>query len=179
MSNYSNYPYGNPYGQPNYNAYPNYANQGNGYANMQSNYMNNNMYNQGQVQKPTFLPLTYTNGIEGAKAYIVPPNSTIYIIDSDNPILYQKSADYQGKYTLNAYKLEPISIENIGKNDVNKETSSTNIEYATKQDIQALQDLFNEGMNKLFNEIENAYRKPKNIQNQQMNNNINQEKVNK
>ena len=86
---------------------------------------NQNMYGQPPMDKPRFLPLTFTNGVEGAKAYIVNPNCVMYILDSDNPILYQKTADYQGKYTLNAFKLEPIAVENIGKQIDTQQVSNT------------------------------------------------------
>ena len=181
MSIYYN-PYGyyypqqpnNPYNNGNqvgYNMQPQYQ------MNNQQPQNNGNMYNQTPIDKPRFLPLTFTNGVEGAKAYIVNPNSIVYILDSDNPILYQKSADYQGRYTLNAFKLEPISIDNIGKQiDTQKQEQLANIEFATKDDIKALQESFNQGLNKLFNDLENAYRKPRNNINQP---NINQEKGNK
>lgn len=185
MSFYNNNPYENYYGQQR-NIYGNGNNYANPYQNQPNPYqMNNpqqvqnnqNMYNQPTMDRPRFLPLTFTNGVEGAKAYIVNPNSIMYILDSDNPILYEKMADYQGKYTLNAFKLEPIAVENIGKKiDTQQVANNPKVEYATKDDIKALQESFNQGLNKLFNDLENVYKKPKNNQNQQV---ISQEKGNK
>ena len=63
-------------------------------------------------------------------------------------------------------------LENIGKkSNVESQDKSQSIEFASKQDIQALQESFNQNMNKLLSEIENAYRKSKNTQIQQTNNN--------
>ena len=80
------------------------------------NYSYNNMYPYGytqqyyggyqqpqyqQPQQTSYFPLTYVSGIEGAKAFIVQPNNTFYLLDSENPqTLYIKSADKDGRYTL-------------------------------------------------------------------------------
>ena len=68
-------------------------------------------YNQQpQIQQPqtTYLPLTFVSGIEGAKAFIVGANQTVYLKDSDSNMLYEKKADAQGRYTLIAYELNKI-----------------------------------------------------------------------
>lgn len=72
------------------------------------NYYNNPYY--GYQQQTTYLPLTFVNGIEGAKAFIVGANQTVYLKDSDSNILYEKKADAQGRYTLIAYELTPIDL---------------------------------------------------------------------
>ena len=106
--------YNNPYFNP-YQQYP-YTN---GFGNQQVQPQNiQNTYNtpnQNQQMQTSYLPLTFVNGIEGAKAFIVAPNQVIYLKDSDSNILFEKKADQQGKYTLTAFELKPIDINNIGK----------------------------------------------------------------
>lgn len=82
------------------------------------------MYNYYGQQYP-YIPLTFVNGIEGAKSYIVAPNQTVYLRDSDADIIYIKTADPQGRYILKSYNLVPV-----------EQTKPS--EYAT---IDALKDL--------------------------------------
>lgn len=114
MYNYRGYPY---YNYPN-NAYNNNFNSG---FNNNVNYPNQNMNNQqsmvqqqGGVVQPNFTPLTFVNGIEGAKSYIIPANSTIYLRDSDSNMLFIKSCDNQGKCTINSFEMVEV-VENIGE----------------------------------------------------------------
>lgn len=133
----------NNYNNP-YNQYP------------YTNYMNNNVqYQQPQqmqqpIQQPqtNYLPLTFVNGIEGAKAFIVGANQTIYLKDSDSNVLFEKKADSQGKYTLIAYELKSIELNNIGK-----ETKQNDIMYITYNDFKKYEMQFEKALEKLENEI--------------------------
>lgn len=107
-SNYNQYGYGN-YGYNNY-------------------YSNQQQVAQPQVQQPTYTPLTFVNGIEGAKAYIIPINSTIYLRDSDSDKIFIKSSDSQGRLTLRTYRL----IED------NNEIPSNS--FATRDELRTLED---------------------------------------
>ena len=70
---------------------------------------NYNPYTQYSYTPQTqYIPLTFVSGIEGAKAFIVTPNQTVYLRDSESDILYIKSADMQGRYSLKVYSLVPI-----------------------------------------------------------------------
>jgi hypothetical protein len=124
--------YNNPYFNP-YQQYP----YSNGYTTNQ------------QIQQPqtSYLPLTFINGIEGAKAFIVAPNQIVYLKDSDSNILYEKKADHQGKYTLTAYELKQIDINR----PVQEQTA---IEYATTNDLKALETIFVQRMDILSKELE-------------------------
>ena len=102
-------------------------------------------YTQPQPQT-SYLPLTFINGIEGAKAFIVGANQVVYLKDSDSNILYEKKADAQGKYTLTAYELKQVEIGN--------NVSSTKTEYATTNDLAMLKSAFIEQMNILSAEIQ-------------------------
>lgn len=119
--NYSN-PYYNPYQQYPYTTQQNYQ---------QPQYQQPQMQ---QVQTQTnYLPLTFVNGIEGAKAFIVHPNQVFYLKDSDSNLLFEKKADAQGKYTIIAYELKEV--------DYNKPAQSTQptSNYATIDDLAKLQ----------------------------------------
>jgi hypothetical protein len=76
--------------------------------------MNYNPYQQYPYQQhtyspqTTYLPLTFVNGIEGAKAFIVGANQTVYLKDSDSNMLYEKKADSQGRYSIIAYELKQV-----------------------------------------------------------------------
>lgn len=105
------------------------------YSNQYANY-NQNYYSQHQVQQPiqqVVYPLTFTNGVIGAKAFFMAqPNSIVYLLDSDtNNVLYEKRADQQGRCSLKAYQLKEIPIEQVG--------NEASVEYATKGDIERLE----------------------------------------
>lgn len=74
--------------------------------------MYNNYYNQYPTYSPqtTYLPLTFVNGIEGAKAFIVGANQIVYLKDSDSNMLYEKRADAQGRYSIIAYELKQVDL---------------------------------------------------------------------
>ena len=106
---------------------------------------------QQQTPMTNYLQLTFINGIEGAKAFIVAPNQTIYLKDSDSNILYEKKADAQGRYTLTAFELKPVEI--------NTPTAPTQpTAYATTSDLNALKSFFTEQVNILSSEIKKAVR---------------------
>ncbi len=75
-------------------------------------------------QNYTTNQYAYVNGIEGAKAYLMNPNQTILLMDSDNPIFYLKSSNQIGQSSIRVFKFEEIK-ENIG----------TNPGYALKSDL--------------------------------------------
>lgn len=103
---------------------------------------------QQQTPMTNYLQLTFINGIEGAKAFIVAPNQTIYLKDSDSNILYEKKADAQGRYTLTAFELKPI--------EMNTPTSAPTqpTAYATTNDLNALKSTFMEQMNIITSKLE-------------------------
>lgn len=82
----------------------------NNYNNPYNQYPYTNMPYQQQYQQTTYLPLTFVNGIEGAKAFIVGANQTVYLKDSDSDMLYEKHADSQGRYSIKAYKLQEAEL---------------------------------------------------------------------
>lgn len=87
---YNQNPYGNYYGQP--------------------------MYQQPvQQQTQTIVPMTYVNGLEGAKAFWMGTNSIAYLRDNnDDTILYEKKTDAVGKYYIKGYKLTEMELDNNG-----------------------------------------------------------------
>ena len=119
--------YNNPYFNP-YNQYP--------YSQPQP-----------QPQQTNYLPLTFVSGIEGAKAFIVAPNQVVYLKDSDSNILYEKKADSQGRYSLTAYEMKPIT-----------ESNKQQVNYATINDLEALK----ERLNILSSEVQKLTRKAEN-----------------
>ena len=100
--------YQSPYGQQN----PYYNNP---YANVQNNQQNfQQQQPQMQNPQPTMQMQTnieYVNGIEGAKAFILPPNNKRLLLDSDNTFFYIKTTDMQGKPTVEHFRYIPVDNE--------------------------------------------------------------------
>ena len=73
------------------------------YPNYYPNYLNYQNQQAQQVQ-PTPLPnqqmmqngIIWVQGEAGAKSYLVAPNSTVQLWDSESPVIYLKSADNSG-----------------------------------------------------------------------------------
>ena len=148
MANYTN-PYTNAYGgyyQQNNYPQPNYNNAYN-YQPMMAQ-----QQTMPQIQQPNYLPLTYVNGEEGAKAYIVSPNTTIYLRDSDSNKLFIKSSDNNGKYTIEAYELTPVG-ENSQKAQISHENIDPN-QFISKEQLSALESKFDAKLSKLQSKID-------------------------
>ena len=138
-NNYNPYSYGN-YGYNNY-YYPNQQQAPQPQPQMQT-----------QIQQPNYLPLTYVNGEEGAKAYIVSPNTTIYLRDSDSNKLFIKSSDNNGKYTIETYELIIVG-ENSQKRQNSSETIDPN-QFISKDQLSALEEKFEAKLSKLQSKID-------------------------
>lgn len=150
MNNY------NPYGGYPYNNYSPYQNYSSQTVQQQPQYQ--------QYQQPVVYPITYTNGVIGAKAFpMQQPNSTIYLLDSDTQgVIYEKKADGQGRCTLKAYAMNEIALDDITNNIVQERVSKA----VTKDDIVKLEKTFNEALESLKKSIEG-------IRNEQSSTNIN------
>lgn len=92
----------NPY----YNGYNNYYQQPNMYQQQMQ---------QPMQQAPAIIPMTYVNGLEGAKAYWMATNSIAYLRDNnDDSILYEKKTDAMGKYYIKGFKLSEMQLDQNG-----------------------------------------------------------------
>lgn len=104
---------------------------------------------QFSAQMPVQQPvngLTRVTGIDGAKAYQMPPNSVAALFDDANDIFYVKSTDGAGFPTIRVFdffehKEQPVTVQQ----SINHET------YATKQELQNLQGQLEELKGVLFN----------------------------
>lgn len=80
---------------------------------------NNGNFAQPQYQPPKQSNKIYVSGIEAARAYQVPFNSEILLVDSEKDILYEVVTDAQGKKTVNVFDItvhqeEPSLSERVG-----------------------------------------------------------------
>jgi hypothetical protein len=66
---------------------------------------------QPQQQVPIQSNIEYVNGIEGAKAFILPPNTQKLLLDSDNSFFYIKTTDTQGKPSVRRFRYIDIDAE--------------------------------------------------------------------
>ena len=67
---------------------------------------NNTGYNQVPMQNQQNMgSFAYCMGIEGAKAFPIAPNQTVFLMDSNDPVAYIKSADMSGKQTLRIFDM--------------------------------------------------------------------------
>lgn len=64
------------------------------------------MYQQQQYQPP-INGLVSVTGIEGAKAYQLPPNSAMPLFDANSDVLYLKTTDAAGYPTIREFEFKP------------------------------------------------------------------------
>ena len=90
---------------------------------------------QYQQQPQNVGGLIWVSGEAGAKAYLVAPNTTVQLWDSEANCVYLKSADATGMPSM---KILDYTIRNA-QNDVKKTPLENEPkEYATKDDMAAL-----------------------------------------
>lgn len=98
--------------------------------------MQPNFYN-GYYPQQSLMKIDYISNIEEAKKYPTTINGSSYLLDTEQPILYLKTCDTQGKTNLRAFNLVEI--------DPNKIVDSR---YITREDFDSFK-----------NEILNAIKK--------------------
>lgn len=132
MSNYSGYYPQSNYSQPNYNY----------------GYQNQTMPQMAQQTQPMFMQLTFVNGLEEAKSYIVAPNSSIYLRDNNSNKLYIKSCDNTGRSSLEEYNL----VKSTEKGSNSSESIDYN-QFVTNSVFQSMKDEFSAKLEELEKKI--------------------------
>ena len=91
------------------------------------------------VQQPVVQTQAQQNGIiwvqgeQAAKSYLVAPNTTVQLWDSEEKVIYLKSADASGMPSM---KILDYTI----RGDANTQAVIPVAEYATKDDLKALEE---------------------------------------
>ena len=83
--------------------------------------------------QPTQQGLIWVQGEAGAKSYLVAPNTTVALFDSENQTIYLKSADASGMPSI---KTLDYTIRDMPQTD-QKPVSG---QFATLEDISAIRD---------------------------------------
>ena len=93
-------------------------------------------YSQQQQQNG----IIWVTGEAGAKAYLVAPNNTVQLWDSEAQVIYLKSADASGMPSI---KVLDYTIRETAQNGANKPPVVSDREmlnFATKDEIKAISD---------------------------------------
>lgn len=85
--------------------------------------------NQNQNQNN---PIIWVQGIEGAKSYLVAPNNTVQLWDSEQQSIYLKSADASGMPSI---KILDYTIRNAQNEGKKAPLEDNTVKYATKEEI--------------------------------------------
>ena len=84
--------------------------------------------------------IIWVSGEAGAKAYLVAPNTTVQLWDSEAQTIYLKSADASGMPSM---KVLDYSIRELGQNGTQRPSNAQvdkSIAYATKAEIDGIQE---------------------------------------
>lgn len=93
-----------------------------------------NNYSYPMTQPRVQNGINWVQGIEGAKAFQMMPNSNIVLLDSDNEnIFYIKIADNIGMCNLRVFKYEEIE-------DFSKPVSTDMSKYITREELNSILD---------------------------------------
>lgn len=114
-------------------------------AQAQQNYQLPQIPAQPSAQQPVQQNngIIWVQGEEGAKAYLVAPNSTVVLWDSETPVIYIKSADISGMPSTRIFDL----TERTAQKTVPYAAPSS-VEYATKDEFSELSEKVNELLEK-------------------------------
>ena len=147
-------------------AYPYYTGIGNNYGYNTPDFRPQPMPQMPQMQQPAMQPqmpknketnALWVSGIEGAKAYLVAPNNVLWLMDSENPLIYIKSTDDMGMPSMRVleYKERPINTPNLPvtpQTETAPAPAADPTKYATLEALEALQQDF-ETLSAKFDEL--------------------------
>lgn len=108
-------------------------------VNYMGNYQQMPYIQQQQVQQNQNLNnsnLIWVQGEAGAKSYMVAPNNTVQLWDSENQVIYLKSADASGMPTM---KILDYTIRQA-ENQTHTPTLMQSDEYVTRDELNAFEE---------------------------------------
>lgn len=85
-------------------------------------------------QAPASPSIVWVQSEMEAANYLVAPNSAVTLWDSNSPVVYLKQADASGKPSIKVYDL----VERNAPTTAPAAPQAAPVEYATKQDLEAL-----------------------------------------
>lgn len=152
-------PYGNYYQQP-YGAVqpqPQPTTNNNYQGQTQQTQMSNAM----PTQQPTYMPLTFVNGIDEVNKFIVSPNASVYLRSNTDNLLFIKSCDSTGKYRVETYELVRYD-ENKAKKRQEAEKDLTK-DFVSAKDFKELETNLRGELTKIKVEVDKLFarRNPK------------------
>lgn len=118
-----------PVGYTNY--YPQYGNGYNGALNAQNGNIQNN------PQPNPSNSIIWVQGEAGAKSYLVAPNTTVQLWDSESQVIYLKSADASGMPSMKVLDYTIRDAQNAPNSPL-KPSTGENTSYALKSDLGAI-----------------------------------------
>ena len=131
------------YNQPYYNGgyYPQYQNGA--VPDMLGQYKG--QYQQPIQQKPT-NDIIWVQGEAGAKGYLVAPNNTVVLWDTENPVIYVKSADASGIPSMRVLDFEErnVNSQNNGEKSPTTHKCTCGDKFATKEQLNAVEGKIND-----------------------------------
>lgn len=178
---YGTQPYFAPQTQPMItpvNTTPTYTQPSYSQRNWQQQYpvMNQQNYQQQNQQQNNNSNMVWVQGEAGAKAYVLPNNTTLPLWDSEAQVIYIKSVDASGKPSMTI-------LDYVDRNAPVQEEKEKD-EYVTKTDLDLLNNKFeavSEQIDSLNGQVQKIENKIININRPQQGsaNNINNRKGNK
>lgn len=94
--------------------------------------------------------LLWVSGEVGAKSYLVAPNSTVLLMDSDSSRFYLKSADNAGMPSLRIFEYSEVTnTPTTPVNAPNREDINLDDKYVTRSEYDSLKSLYDKIMERL------------------------------
>ncbi len=59
------------------------------------------------------MTIDKVSNLDGARAYPVYPNTTVYLLDQEDPYIYLKVSDAQGNINLRAFSLTEVDLTKV------------------------------------------------------------------
>ena len=81
--------------------------------NYEQQYQQQYMQAQSNAPQQQNNSIVWVQGIEGAKSYLLPPNSNAFLMDSEGSIFYLKSTDAVGLPSMKIFRFHEISEADI------------------------------------------------------------------
>lgn len=98
-------------------------------------YQNPYLYPYQPAQQQNNSGIIWVQGESGAKSYLVAPNTTVQLWDSESQTIYLKSADASGMPSL---KVLDYTIRDNSQNSGPSPANNSNPQYITKDELNAL-----------------------------------------